>query len=56
LERNKEFDNSVNFDASDEIKRIALKLYKRKDIIIKNADKNLGVAIMDRLFYFLKKH
>jgi hypothetical protein len=29
-----------------------LELYKRKDIIIKNADKNLGVTVMDRSFYF----
>jgi len=52
LEKNKEIDTSVNYNSSDKIKRIALELHKRKDIIIKNADKNLGVTVMNRSFYF----
>ena len=52
LEKTKEVDTNVNYNISDKIKRIALKLHVRKDIMIKNADKNLGVTVMDRSFYF----
>ncbi|MEY4046784.1 MAG: hypothetical protein RL284_335, partial [Bacteroidota bacterium] len=43
---------NINFNISDKMYRIARQLYKRKDIIIKNADKNLGVTVLDRSFYF----
>lgn len=52
MKTNNDFDKNVDFGISDRMKATALKVFSRKDIIIKNADKNLGVTIMDRSFYF----
>jgi hypothetical protein len=52
LRKTRYLSHNVDFSASDKMYRIAKELYQRKDIIIKNADKNLGVTVLDRSFYF----
>ena len=52
LQKTKHLSYNIDFKISDKISRIAKQLYRRKDIIIKNADKNLGVTVLDRSFYF----
>ena len=52
LEKTRHLSHNIDFRVSDKIYGIARQLYQRKDIIIKNADKNLGVTVLDRSFYF----
>ena len=52
LQQTKRLNYNIAFKTGDRISGIARQLYQRKDIIIKNADKNLGVTVLDRSFYF----